>query len=112
MTGARAATGGHRLDEPAQQDVDIRCLNLNVEKLIESSGFRLTNLIIRVIQREDGAETELLASPRILGIDHIVDDLIANLQCAGDVARCNIQPGETPAGRVNRFEEPGKRLPP
>ena len=76
------------------------------KQFIERASFRLTSFIVSIIEREDGAKRQLLASPRKLGIrDRGVDHLVADSDRAGYVFRSHIQSCEMAAIYLNVFEK-------
>jgi hypothetical protein len=52
-----------RRQKPPQQVIQALGLQLGMEQAVEGLCFGLTHLIIRVIQRQDDAELQLLAGP-------------------------------------------------
>ena len=101
-----------RREKPPQQVIQALGLQLGMEQAVEGLGFGLTHLIIRVIQRQDDAELQLLAGPAevfvLVGIgkdQDRIEDSIVFAQRAHDARRWHIQLGKTAAAVLDQLEE-------
>ena len=63
MAGVGMADLHQRIEEAAQQLVQIARLKLNAEQLVKRLCFGLADLVVGVVQRKNDAEMKLLAHP-------------------------------------------------
>src|SRR5271169_5949435 len=57
------AKSHQRAEEAVHQVIDVLGLQLGVKQSVESLGFSLSHLIIGIVERQNDAELQLLASP-------------------------------------------------
>ncbi len=117
MAGVGMADMHQRIEETAQQLVQIARFELHAEQLIKRLCFGLANLVVRVVQREDHAEMKLLAHPlqvRVLVGEQLAqqgrEQAVVFLQGLHDAAGRKIQLGQAPAVIFHLLDELERRL--
>ena len=117
MAGVSMAHVHQRIQEAAQQLVQIARFQLYPEQLIESLCFGLAHLVIGVVQRQDDAEMQLLAHPLEIRVfvgkqlaQHGSEQAVVRLQCFDDTAGGQIELGQAAAVVFHLLDEFQRRL--
>ena len=115
--GVGAADVHQGFEEPPQQLLQIARLQLDAEQLVEGLRFRLADLIIGVVERQDDAEVKLLAHPLKIGVlvrnqrfERRRQQLVVLLQRFQNRAGRQIQLGQAAAVVFHLLDEFERRL--
>ncbi len=104
------------MQKPPQQVLQILGLQFRARQVEEGLRFGFAHLIIRVVERQDDAELQLLARPaeilvfiRIRKHQDGIENAVVLAQRPQDVGWGHVQLGEAPATVLNQFKESVRR---
>ncbi len=117
VAGVGVAYLDQSIQKAAQQFIQIARFQLDAEQLVEGLRFGLADLVIRVVQRQDDAEMQLLAHPLEVGVfvgeqlaQHGGEQPVILLQGFDDAAGRQIELGQAAAVVFHLLDEFQRRL--